>query len=234
MGVLDIENNDLQQMTTMSDVEAYNTFLGIGEGKAKAKKVASQVAVLEQANAAFKDKMMRAYSVIKGNDTQTNIAKSVINKPNGLENVFLAVKDFGSPTNKKNINDHNTAVGQYLKYNYANLENADCDTLLKLVDTIDTDVENANKLQSAGKGNPTAIAALSNIQTKIKKFAIEQECEKKQEEAEQTKAKEETLASLKDSTKTQDDKNNTLKYVSWGIGGLVVLISVLMLVRKRG
>jgi hypothetical protein len=34
-------------------------------------------------------------------------------------------------------------------------------------------------------------------------------------------------------TKTQDDKNNTLKYVSWGIGGLVVIISVLMLIRKK-
>jgi hypothetical protein len=233
MAITDIESNDLQQMTNMTDSEAYLTVLGIGEGRRKAKRVASQVAVLEGANAAFKDKMMRAYSVIKGNDVQTNIAKSVINKPNGVENVFVAVKDFGSPTNKKNINDHNTAVGVYVKYNYANIENADCNTLLKLVDTIDAEVEKANKLQSAGKGNVTEVAALANIQSKVKKFAIEQECEKKQEEAEQTKAKEETLASLKDSTKVDEGKGNTLKYVAYGIGGLVVVISLIILIRKR-
>jgi len=233
MAITDIESNDLQRMTNLQDVEAYNTFLGIGEGKAKAKKVAGQVAILEGANAAFKDKIVRAYSLIKGNDVQTNIAKSVINKPTAVENVFVAVKDFGSPTNKKNINDHNTAVGVYIKYNYANLESADCGTLMKLVDTIDAEVDKANKIQSAGKGNPTEVAALANVQAKIKKYLVEQECEKKQEEAEQAKAKEETLGSLQMATKTQDDKNNTLKYVSWGIGGLVVIISVLMLIRKK-
>ena len=233
MGVLDIENNDLQQMTTMSDAEAYHTFLGIGEGKKKAKNVASNIATLEQANAAFKDKIVRAYNVIKGNDVATNIAKSRVDKPNAIENIFVAVKDFGSPTNKKNINDHNSAVGVYLKYNYANLESADCDTLLKLVDVIDAEVEKANKIQSAGKGNATEVAALANVQVKVKKYLVEQDCEKKQEEAEQAKAKEETLGSLQAATKTEEDKNNTLKYVSWGIGGLVVLISVLLLIRKK-
>ena len=232
MGVLDIENNDLQQMTTMSDVEAYNTFLGIGEGRQKAKKVSGQVATLEQANAAFKDKINRAYSVIKGNDAATNTAKSNLNKPNGVENVFLAVKDFGSPTTKKNINDHNAAVKIYLKYNYANIESADCDALMKQVEVIDAEVDRANKVQSAQQGNAPEVAALANVQNKIKKFLIEQQCEKKQEEAEQLKAKEETLASLKGSL-PKDDKSNTLKYVAYGVGGLVILIAVVMLIRKK-
>ena len=232
MGVLDIENNDLQQMTTMSDVEAYNTFLGIGEGRQKAKKVSGKLATLEQANAAFKDKINRAYSVIKGNDAATNTAKSNLNKPNAIENVFLAVKDFGTPTNKKNILDHNAAVKVYIKYNYANIESEDCDALMKQSEVIDAEVEKANKEQSAQKGNPNEVAALANVQNKIKKFLIDQQCEKKQEEAEQLKAKEETLASLKGSL-PKDDKNNTLKYVSYAIGGLVVVIAVIMLVRKK-
>lgn len=232
MAITDIENNDLQRMTNMSDVEAYNTFLGIGEGKQKAKKVAGQVATLEQPNVAFKDKIMRAYGVIKGNDAATNIAKSNINKTNGVENVFLAVKDFGTPTTKKNILDHNAAVKVYLKYNYANIQSEGCDSLMKQVEVIDAEVDRANKVQSAQQGNATEVAALANVQNKIKKFLIDQECEKKQEEAEQLKAKEETLASLKGSL-PKDDKSNTLKYVAYGVGGLVILIAVVMLIRKK-
>lgn len=232
MAITDIENNDLQQMTNMSDVEAYHTFLGIGEGKSKAKKVAGKISTIEGANAAFKDKINRAYSVIKGNDVAINQAKSNLNKPNGLENIFLAVKDFGSPTNKKNINDHNAAVKIYLKYDYANIQSEDCDALMKQVEVIDAEVDRANKVQSAQQGNPTEVAALANVQNKIKKFLIEQQCEKKQEEAEQLKAKEETLSSLKGSI-SKDDKSNTLKYVAYGVGGLVILIAVIMLIRKK-
>lgn len=233
MAITDIENNDLQQMTTMSDREAYLTILGIGEGKRKAKNVSTSVATMEQANAAFKEKISRAYSVIKGNDAQTNIAKANLNKPNGVENVFLATKDFDSPTNKKNIIDHNTAVGVYLRYNYANLESATCQELMRLGETIDADVDKANKLQSAGKGNATEVAALANVQAKVKKFLIDQDCEKKQEEAEQQKAKEETLSTLQSSTQPQKDNGNVLKYVSYGVGGLVILISIILLVRKK-
>jgi hypothetical protein len=71
------------------------------------------------------------------------------------------------------------------------------------------------------------------VQTKVKKFYIEQDCEKKQEESEQQKAKEETLSSLQQATQPKDDKGNTLKFVSYGIGGLVILISIILLVRKK-
>lgn len=233
MAITDIENNDLQQMTTMSDREAYLTILGIGEGRKKAKNVSTSVATMEQANAAFKEKISRAYGLIKGNDAQTNIAKSNLNKPNGVENVFLAVKDFGSPTNKKNIGDHNAAVAIYLKYNYANLESATCEELLRLIEIVDADVDKSNKIQSAGKGNVTEVAALANVQAKVKKFYIEQDCEKKQEEAERQKATQETLTTIQTSTQTQNDKGNVLKYVSYGVGGLVILISIMLLVRKK-
>ena len=233
MAITDIENNDLQQMTNLVDSEPYLTILGIGEGRSKAKKVGADVALIEQANAAFKEKMLRTYRLIKGNDAQTNLAKLTIEKPNGVENVFLAVKDFGSPNNKKNINDHNIAVATYLKYNYAFIETADCNELRKLYEIIDQEVEKANKIQTAGKGNATEVAALANVQTKVKKFYIEQDCEKKQEESEQEKAKEETLSSLQQATQPKDDKGNTLKFVSYGIGGLVILISIILLVRKK-
>lgn len=103
---------------------------------------------------------------------------------------------------------------------------------MKQVEVIDAEVEKANKVQSAQQGNPIEIAALANVQNKIKKFLIEQQCEKKQEEAEQLKAKEETLSSLKGSL-SKDDKSNTLKYVAYGVGGLVILIAVIMLIRKK-
>lgn len=232
MAITDIESNDLQRMTNGIYDESYSSFLGIGEGRRKAKKQAGQIATVEQPNAAFKDKIFKVYSTIRENEAATNTAKSNLNKEGGVENVFVAVKDFGTPTTKKNILDHNAAVAAYIKYNYANLPNADCDTLMKVIGSIDADVEAANKAQSAGQGNPTSVAAYGKIQAKVKKLLIEQDCEKKQEQLEQEKAKEETLGSLTSATKITDKKDNTLKYVSFGIGGVVVLISLVMLFRK--
>jgi hypothetical protein len=233
MAITDIESNDLQEMGFGHNREGYRDFLGIGTGKQKAKRVSGQVATLTQANISFKEKMVKAYNVIKGNEAMTNTAKRRLEEPNGLENVFLAVRDFGSPTTKKNIGNHLAAVDAYIKYNYAQVPEMDCETLIRQVSVIDADVEAANKVVSAGQGNPTTAAALANVQSKIKKQVAEKDCEKMQEEAEQTKAKEETLSSLSAAAKIGDKQDNTLKYASYGIGGLVVLIAVIMLIRRK-
>lgn len=248
MAITDIENNelcalsDLQRKDTFVYDEGYYSILGIGEGRSKAKKQKIKQATLTEANAAFKASIQKTYTSFKGSKeakAEAQKALSILNQEGALENIYLAVKDFGTPVSPIDLINHNARVATYMKYEYAQMEGYECNDLIKLKGIIDTDFEAANRRQSTGskksaKLNQAELGALANVKSKIDKIYVNQECEKKQEEAENLKAKEETLSTITQSAQSlQGKEDKTLTYVAYGIGGVVVLIALTMLFKKQ-
>lgn len=249
MAITDIENNELCALSDMQNKnfvydEGYYSLLGIGEGRSKAKKEKVKQATLTGANAAFKNSIQRTYEVIKGSkDAQVESAEALNNlkKEGGLENIFLAVKEFGSPVNKNDLEIHNARVNIYIKYDYAQMENYECADILKLKAIIDTDFEAANRIQSSGSKKTTRVpqaelGALANVKSKVDKLYATEDCQKKLEEAEKLQAREETLSSISQATeqiKSESKEDKTLTYIAYGIGGVVLLVALTMLIKKR-
>lgn len=247
MAITDIENNelcalsDLQRKDGFVYDDGYYSLLGIGEGRSKAKKEKVKQASLSEANVAFKNSIEKTYNVIKGSkDAKVESAEALTNlkKDGGLENIFLAVQEFGTPVNKNDLEIHNARVNTYIKYEYAQMEGYDCEDLFKLKGIIDTDFEAANRRQSSGskksaRVNQAEIGALANVKSKVDKLFVNGDCERKMEEAERLKSKEETLSTIQESAKALEGKEDkTLTYVAYGVGGVVLLVAIVMLVRK--
>ena len=247
MAITDIENNelcalsDLQRRAFVYD-DGYYSLLGIGEGRSKAKKQKVKQASLEQANAAFKTSIEKTYNAIKGGkDAKVEAAEAIQNlrKEGGLANIFLAVREFGSPVNKNELEIHNARVNTYIKYEYAQMDDYECNDILKLKGIIDTDFEAANRRQSSGskktaRVNQAEIGALANVKSKVDKLYVNNECYRIMEEEEKARAKEETLKTIAESAGgiQSDKEDKTLTYIAYGVGGVVLLVAISMLIRK--
>lgn len=236
-----IENNELTTLASNPNHSKnsgdYQPFLGIGEGRAKAKTAAGKAASSSTPDANWKSSVERAYGILKGNKAGSNTALSRISKKENIDNIFLATKDFGIPTDKKSIDFHNGAVGVYLKYDYAGIGagKADCLLLNDFIGKVEADIEAANTRLSAGSADADKgeIQALTKVQSKIKSMIAENRCVEKAEALEQQKSKEETLATLKAATQSTDKADNTIKYFAYGLGGLIILTGIVLLIKNR-
>ena len=247
MAITDIENNDLCALSDLQRKpfvydDGYYSLLGIGEGREKAKKQKVKQATLEQSNAVFKESITKTYNFIKGNKdarVASQQALSNLNKEGGLENVFLAVQEFGTPVSKNDLEIHNARVKVYMKYEYAQMDDYDCEQILKLKGIIDTDFEAANRKQSSGsknqvRANQAELGALANVKSKVDKIFVNNDCERKMEEQEKQKAKEETLATITEGAqKIKGAEDKTITYIAYGVGGVVLLIAITMLIRRK-
>lgn len=216
----------------------YESFLGIGEGKSKAKKAAGKAASSATADENWKNNTRKAYTSIKGDAAATSTAVSRIDNKENIGNIFLVTQDFGIPKTKTDLQSHNSAVSAYIKYNYAGLDGIsnDCLRLNDLAGIIDADVEAANKRLGAGATGAAKaeLQALANVQAKIKKLIALNRCLEKAELLEQQKSKEETLSTLKEATGAASGvSDNTIKYFAYGLGGLVILTGLIFLIRNR-
>lgn len=216
----------------------YNSFLGIGEGKSKAKKAAGKAVTSAKPDDNWKANVRKAYNAIKGDSAATNTAVSRIDKKENIENIFLATQDFGIPKTKTELQSHNSAVAAYLKYNYGGLNSIsnDCLKLNDLAGVVDADVEAANKRLGAGATGAAKaeLQALANVQASIKKLIAVNRCVEQAELLEQQRSKEETLSTLKQATgQDMATSDNTIKYFAYGLGGLVILTGIILLIKNR-
>lgn len=229
---------DLENHPVGAAVTGYDNFLGIGKTRKKRKKVAGKTALAQEAGTDFKGNMQRSYNLIKDPE-QTSIAIANLDKEKGLENIFAVVKDFGTPVSKSQLAQHNARVKVYIKYDYANADDMDCEELDKAIEVVDAEVEAANKRAAAeerGKGDVSEIQALANVQAKFKKLYASQSCQKKTEEAQSAKEQQETLTTLKQATQAtgkEEKQDKTFTYIAYGIAGLVVVIGVTLLLKRK-
>jgi hypothetical protein len=216
----------------------YIDFIGIGEGRQKAKKAGATAISANAPDEGWKYNLRMAYSLIKGNNVATSVALTNLNKSENDQNIYLATKDFGIPNTKKNIDTHNGVVKTYIKYNYAGIDSyaKDCNNLNRLIKSVDFDAEAANKRLGVDGSdeNKGEAQALASIQAKLKKMDAEAKCTEAVEAAEQQKSKEEILETIKAGTSVgASSKDNIVKYFAYGLGGLIVLTAIILLIKNR-
>lgn len=244
MAITDIENNDLTALAEHKNMVGegygygYNDFLGIGSKKKKVKTIAQGVNVRSKADSNFKKQMIRLYQNIKGNIGIRNASLKAIEQPNGLEATYQAVQTFGSPSNEKSLEKHNIYVSIFTKYFIPSdiQDGADCNALFVVLSELEADAELAEKRASAENRPEMQQAvsiAIAERQNQIKKLISKANCESKREQEEAQKATQETLATLKEATSSSTlGADKTTNYIAYGIGGVVLLIAIVILVRK--
>ena len=222
MGTFILEDNEL---CALSDNRFYKPnqthlgFLGIGEGKSKAKKLGGEIAGIDAPNAKFKDKMLKVYRTIKGDSVATATAEKNIGNQGGVATVFQVVKDFGSPTTKAGLSKHNSIVRVYMDYDYVNLPKYanDCLLLGNILSKAQADMEAYNQKQAASgaSGSTPYMEGLANVVGRLKTQMSQSE----------------TLEALKSAT-SAGKSDSTLNYIAYGLGGLIVLTGIVVLIRK--
>lgn len=114
---------------------------------------------------------------------------------------------------------------------------ATCEWLSVQLDNVQAEM-NATRGKVAGGENAKLYApALSILEDKIAEIKKKQNalsCQAKKDALETKTANEETIATLKQATASATtSKSNTIKYISYGLGGLIVITGIIVLMRKK-
>lgn len=240
MAITDIENNDLSALAEHKNMvgEGYGYGYYEASGKKKVKTIAQGVSIRSQADENFKKQMVRLYQNMKGDIGIRNASLKNIESPNGVEVVYQVVQTFGSPTNEKSLEKHNAYVDVFLKYFVPTsaTQGVDCQNLEKTLGELEADNELAEKRAAAGNrpdmAQAVSIAYATRI-SQVKKMMIGANCQAKKEEEESAKATQQTLSTLQQATApTTTAPDNTTKYVTYGLGGAILLIAIVVLLKK--
>jgi hypothetical protein len=208
----------------------------------KAKSLSRSAATASEATPQFRDSMIVVYNNLfnRPHQTKTEAVRN-INKENGTEAVFQVVRTFGSPRNKKDLEMHNGYVAYFQKYFIPddalppqNVE--ECAYLDGLIEQMENEEEKLNKQQSAkGKAIPTeaGLRALANRISVAKNLKSKSSCDALVAAAAEQKEQKETLELLKSQTQgTGADK--TTKTIAYGLAGLVVVVGLVVLLKRKG
>jgi hypothetical protein len=218
----------------------YNDFLGIGEKKKKVKTIAQGVVARTKADENFKKQMIRLYQNTKADLGIRDASLRNIEKENGLEATYQVVQTFGSPTNEKSLEKHNTYVSIFTKYFIPSEvgDGVDCKALMTLLGELESDAEVTEKrLASGGRADigQASSLAIAERGNQVKKLMVKANCQAKFEAEESAKATQETLSTLQQATggSPTQKSDNTTKYITYGVGGVVILIAMVLLLRKN-
>ena len=244
MAITDIENNDLtalaEHKNMVGEGYGYGYYDVVGGKKKKVKTIAQGLVARTKADENFKKQMIRLYQNTKADLGIRDASLRNIEKDNGLEATYQVVQTFGSPTNEKSLEKHNTYVSIFTKYFIPSEvgDGVDCRALLTLAGEIESDSEVTEKRLAAGGRadiGQAASLALAERLNQVKKMMVKANCQAKFEAEESAKATQETLSTLQQATGVSPTQkaDNTTKYITYGIGGVVILIAMVLLLRKN-
>ena len=206
--------------------------------KRAAKKIGAQIFTLSEVTPNFREDMVKVYNgLIKKSDPLKTAAIKNIQSENGVEAAFEAVQIDGVPKSKKGLEKHNATVTYLLAYPIPNVENTveGCQTLYRTLQNLEAEEKMQNERQQSGArtvGTEAALRVIAERKKNINKLISENDCAKLIATQEEKQEQEATAAAIKAGT-GGGQQSKTFTYVAYGMAGLVVVVALVLLIRKK-
>lgn len=244
MAIEMLESNELAALSnsrlgtkSFLDEPTYQSFLGIGEGKMKAKRnvalASQQVLASTQADEGFKTKMKILYLNLKGVPNEKTIAQQQMDAPNGLDAVKQVIKLWGTPT-PKSLGAHNTYVDVYTRYFIPDDSSTlDCSVLTTMAEQLTIELEETNQKKASGVSGSYLVPKADSLAAKlsqVKKLMSKQQCEAKAQKLATEESNKSTISTFE--KLSEGGSSNTIKYGLYGLGGLILIGGLYILLKK--
>ena len=236
-----IENSELTPFESLRtgnhsflDDRVYESFLGIGEGKQKGKKRAGAVDV-DSPN--FISQMINLINAFGGvNASNRDYVKQWLTQDPKL--VRDVVKSYGVPRDANGLAKLRSAI--MFHKDFVLRDNMTCTELEEFVAKLD-DEDSANKdaVTRASKKDKKGeekwrLDFTSNLRKRANNLYTKSKCAEIKQNAESEKATKENLDILNKASAGGDGGQSKItKYIIYGVGGLVLIASVVILLKRK-